>query len=214
MTIKWGDPIECNGVRPDWLRDDEQQIAFQDHYGDWYGDAAKVPWFARELDIEQPQHIRLPAGHPAYVALARGFTPWSGGESAPDDWDGGTVLVLDGCGTPAQWKDPREINTAKLENWSGEGNAVQIIGYRKRVVHTDGTRSGGQPPSDTVEIKRMTEAEFAERFKGLVREPALSPAFKVVQALGLIESRAERFTRETGHAVTEAVEAALNWKGE
>lgn len=20
MTIKWGDPIECNGVRPDWLR--------------------------------------------------------------------------------------------------------------------------------------------------------------------------------------------------
>ena len=22
MTIEWGDPIECNGVRPDWLRDD------------------------------------------------------------------------------------------------------------------------------------------------------------------------------------------------
>jgi hypothetical protein len=32
--------------------------------------------------------------------------------------------------------------------------------------------------------------------------------------LGLVESRSERFTRETGHEVTEAVEAALNWKGE
>ena len=214
MTIKWGDPIECNGVRPDWLRDDEQRIAFQDVDSEWYGWETQVPWVARELNAESPLAIRLPADHPAYVALARGFTPWSGGESAPDDWDGDTVLVLDGYGTPRQFEKPREVSVVSPDGWSGRLNAAQIIGYRKcnTEPHLARIEVEGSAPVEGVFIKRMTETEFAERFKGLVREPALSPAFKVVQALGIIETTAERFTRETGHAVTEAVEAALNWK--
>lgn len=43
---------------------------------------------------------------------------------------------------------------------------------------------------------------------------ATNTVISVLGDLGLIrpETTAERFTRETGHAVTEAVEAALNWK--
>jgi hypothetical protein len=153
MTIKWGDSIECNGVRPDWLRDDEQRIAFQDHHGDWYGDATNVPWFARELDIEQPQHIRLPADHPAYVALASGFTPWSGGESAPDDAD-----LMNGALLRNGTELHGNVSTLRYDH---EGNGGDVIGYRKRAAHTDGTRPGGQPPplATFVPVKRMTEAE-------------------------------------------------------
>jgi hypothetical protein len=207
MTIKWGDPIECNGVRPDWLRDDEQRIAFQDHHGDWYGDA--TTWFARELDSEQPQHIRLPVDHPAYVALARGFTPWSGGESAPGDWDGGDVLqrceLKASSAGPISWVWP----------WrAGASEEYDIIGYRKRAVHTDGSRSSGQPPplATFVPVARMTEAEARDWIVNHTYIESTAHILHALGQLGLVETTAERFTRETGHEVTEAVEAALNWK--
>ena len=209
MTIKWGDPIECNGVRPDWLRGrvtcDLKTAAGWGSaaYYDSENDAEDWAWSHRPGD-PNVTHIRLPADHPAYVALARGFTPWSGGESAPDDWDGGDVLLRDGT----EW--------AHYPTWTDCGTR-SIIGYRKRVeygaVDTDGSRSG-----DTVEVRRMTEDQWRvvimNKSNLEKKSRATNTVISVLGDLGLIrpETTAERFTRETGHAVTEAVEAALNWK--
>lgn len=67
----------------------------------------------------------------------------------------------------------------------------------------------------TVTLKRMTEAEARVAF--LKRQPWQSNEQNFVESLrhlGLIreETLAERFTRETGHKVTPAVEAALEWE--
>lgn len=179
MTIKWGDPIECNGVRPDWLRDGERL--------QWAHSLNASPRWTETLSDElnfatgkphQISHIRLPADHPAYVALARGFTPWSGGESAPDDWDGGAVLLRDG----EVWTHP--------VTW-GDCGTRSVIGYFKHC-------------RDYVRIVPFTRAEW----------DAVPDYTAWAQSVGLIrpETLAERFTRETGYEVTEAVEAALNWK--
>lgn len=218
MTIKWGDPIECNGVRPDWLRG-RQPLSVDtgldrgwlyEDVSDYAADAPVEDWcWSHKPCILR---FKLPADHPAYVALARGFTPWSGGESAPDDWDGGEVLSRGaGIFKHAEGMDWRYAHTG---NGPVRGD---IIGYRKRVeygaVHADGSRSGGQPPSRFVNPPNLTEAEVRDLVGGH------DAAHRMVEALrerGQLrpETVAERFTRETGHAVTEAVEAALNWKGE
>lgn len=208
MTIKWGDPIECNGVRPDWLRDDAPCAIDQ---GDGLLDN---DWTAEEWSWwDGIRAFYLPADHPAYAALARGFTPWSGGDSAPDDWDEGEVLSRGaGIFKHAEGMDWRYAHTG---NGPVQGD---IIGYRKRVeygaVHADGSRSGGQPPRDTVEVRRMTEAEARDWIMNHTYTESEAHILHALEQLGLVETTAERFTRETGHAVTEAVEAALNWKGE
>lgn len=209
MTIKWGDPIECNGVRPDWLRDDDT-IRFENTPDTWLTNRADFfGWAAAQGRYDHcPLSIQLPADHPAYVALARGFQPWIGGERAPDDWD---------ATQPVLFRNGEELVSGKF-NWAipllpsiGETGA-DIIGYRKRVeygaVHTDGSRSGGQSLApDPVRIAPMTLDEW----KTIQFHPGTTAW---AQSVGLIrpETLAERFTRETGHAVTEAVEAALNWK--
>lgn len=82
MTI-FGEPIEVNGVRPDWLKDDEI-ITVEYANGDG--------WSA----------FKLPADHPYYIVQAyntehkANFTYWPGGESAPDDWDHGVVMLRNG----------------------------------------------------------------------------------------------------------------------
>lgn len=220
MTIKWGDPIECNGVRPEWLRG-RQPLSVDtglpssrwlyEEVDDVSSDAPVEDWAWSHSDGE-PNILRfkLPAGHPAYVALARGFTPWSGGESAPDDWDGDrapNILLRNG-------ETRRSVSSwAWRENSSKAAHATDcdVIGYRKRAVHTDGTRSGGQPPSDTVEIKRMTEAEARQWIDDFAYSESSAHILHALEQLGVVQSRAERFTRETGYEVTEAVQAALNW---
>lgn len=218
MTIKWGDPIECNGVRPDWLRDDEP-AEIENSPREWLEWSGCV-WH------NFVTAIRLPADHPAYVALARGFTPWCGGESAPNDWDGDraqNILLRNGSTrkSVSSW--------AWRENSSRAGHATDfdVIGYRKRNTRFDEPHLArveveGSAPVEGVFIKRMTNdeaTEFANKaaFDGLGHTApcyAASGAHACLKALGLIrpETTAERFTRETGHAVTEAVEAALNWK--
>ena len=205
MTIKWGDPIECNGVRPDWLRDGERlQWAHCLNASTLWTETLPDELNFATGKPHQISHIRVRHDHPAYVALARGFKPWSGGESAPDDWDGGDVLLRDGTEWP------------HYPTWTDCGTR-SIIGYRKRVeygaVDTDGSRSG-----DTVEVRRMTEdqwrAVIMNKSNLQKKSRATNTVISVLGDLGLIrpETTAERFTRETGHAVTEAVEAALNWK--
>lgn len=80
-----------------------------------------------------------------------------------------------------------------------------------------------EPPSDTVTIPRMTEAEAREWYIGLRWRSVTSGSYEsavvgALQSLGIIrddETPLERFQRETGHTVTDdarpAVEAALAW---
>lgn len=243
MTIKWGDPIECNGVRPDWLRDGEP-AEIENSPGEW------LEWKGCSWH-KFIGGLRLPADHPAYIALARGFTPWSGGESAPDDWD---------ATQPVLFRD-RFAHTGAAWHWGhcDTDHPRDIIGYRKRVeygaVDTDGSRSGGQPihlrgsiirrsdgsikvsncdfenidfgefvtalaglKADTITIAQMTEEQWRavimNKSNLAKKSRATNTVISVLGDLGLIrpETTAERFARETGHAVTEAVEAALNWK--
>lgn len=219
MTIKWGDPIECNGVRPDWLRDDERVCDIDPGCATNGKERAAKHWNWRLIKA-----FCVRSDHPAYVALARGFHPWSGGESAPDDWDATQPVILrNGIVMEApvtSWRHP----------WNDQADCGNhdIIGYRKRVeygaVHTDGSRSGGQPshlarieaegsaPVEGVFIKRMTEAEARQWIDDFTYSESSAHILHALGQLGLVESRAERFTRETGYEVTEAVEAALNWK--
>ena len=215
MTIKWGDPIECNGVRPDWLRDGERL--------QWAHSLNASPRWSETLSDElnfatgkphQISHIRLPADHPAYVALACGFHPWSGGESAPGDWDGEAVLLRDGSiarNVGSNWQRGYNGNPSLLAH-------LDIIGYRKRTTRFDEPHLArieveGSAPVDGVFIKRMTEAQARDWIMNHTYTESEAHILHALAQLGLVESRAERFTRETGHAITEAVEAALNWKG-
>lgn len=67
-----------------------------------------------------------------------------------------------------------------------------------------------QPDPDTVTIKRMTEDEARKWING---KWGTIVSMAILRDLNLIreETREEQFTRATGHAVTPAVDAALNW---
>lgn len=57
------------------------------------------------------------------IATSRGFTYWPGGESAPEDWDGGEVLDAYGGVNGPDW----------IGRWTNIGEGYpNIIGYRKR----------------------------------------------------------------------------------
>jgi len=120
---KWGGPIEVNGVRPEWLGDDELTVIklSMDSYG-----TGPQELHVRQIWWESTSAIRLPRDHPAYNALAAGFTPWGGGESAPDDWDGGEVLFADGDAGSIFKDSPC---------WNHDDPCPSdIIGYRKRAI--------------------------------------------------------------------------------
>ena len=135
---------------------------------------------------------RLPADHPYYTVKRHNtehgthLVLWLGGENAPDDWDRGVLFRNGQASNLAPWC------------WRNTGYPGDIIGYIRKAeygrVHTDGSRSGGQPVStpdpDTVTIKRMTEAEAREHFPK-------TDAVLAMRILGLIreETREERFKK-------------------
>lgn len=97
---EFGPEIPLDGKRPDWLTDGDQIIAFEDDNGDWYGLGLSI-WYARELDIERPRALRLPHDHAYYLATSKGFTYWPGGETAPEDYDGGEIIYRSGSVKPS-----------------------------------------------------------------------------------------------------------------
>jgi hypothetical protein len=127
MTTQYGNSIEVNGVRPDWLRDETIRYATTVENSS-LGASDIEPrvhhnWTAGQWACVA--RIALPADHPYYTASAADFTYWPGGESAPDDWDGnaryGGVLLRDGrCGMVGYWY------------WQPHQPSADIIGYRKR----------------------------------------------------------------------------------
>lgn len=109
--IVWGEPIEVSGVRPEWL---EGQFSYRAASGvtRWYGPVVGYSGW------NTVGAIRLPATHDYYKAISRGFTYWPGGESAPEDWDGGLTLMSDGRICAGHIWRHNEFD--------------DIIGYRKR----------------------------------------------------------------------------------
>lgn len=140
----WGPEIEVNGVRPTWLRP-----VFRTQ---WYGPGMTDQWWNRNAsggttlrtlqwgpDITA---IRLPADHFAYVAIERGFEPWGGGDSAPEDWDGGDVLRVGNAKFSGErlaqpyYTSPWESNQ-RWHTYQGTEhgkNLCDIIGYRKKAA--------------------------------------------------------------------------------
>lgn len=264
MTINWGREIPVDGKRPAWLAENvrvgvgtKNSVA----YGIWYGAInSDTIWYAREI-LGDVISIVLPADHFAYKALDAGFEPWGGGDEAPEDWDGGRVLLSNGNVVG------RIMHT---DQWSGftVHGWCHIVGYRKKAeaaalhpgapVFVNGNHAGHECKdawaivergpdafgrydvafhagltakvsasdlsprpveapvnADTVTLNRMTEAQAREHW-GVDDMPAphRDAFIDVLSMLGIIrpETDAERFERETGHEVTPAVEAALNWR--
>lgn len=142
----------------------------------------------------------LPEDHPYYLATEKGFTYWPGGDGAPGDWEPGSPVLF------------RNGDQPKQGEWAwgpGDGDYI-IIGYKRKAeaLPTD---------TDTVTIKLMTERQWRDLIiseSGLADfSRAANSTIRALRTLGIIreETRAERFARETGYVVTEAVDAALEW---
>ena len=115
MTV-WGEPIEVNGKRPAWLADDDR-VNFDGI------DRAAARW-----KYNGTGSYRLPADHWAYPVIAKGFTPWAGGDSAPDDWDGDEYGVLS--------RDGLTVGR-RARSWRDFGDDATIIGYRTKPTDMD-----------------------------------------------------------------------------
>lgn len=163
MTEQWGDPIDVNGVRPAWLRDEVKVLPFWDGGMGWYcwegGASAKcVAGWPRVTKI------RLPADHWAYPVIAKGFTPWDGGDHAPDDWDGGKVLRA-GDGTP--WVAP--WGQAPWHWAQGD-----IIGYKRKEAQMDDAPEWAIARVDELTEECLVSDAFA-RYIASKEEPPLDP---------------------------------------
>lgn len=117
---EWGDALPNTKTKPAWLADDEIV-----KYGHAIGQASEFAW-GGSYDT---YHVR--ANHPFYVVqknnAERGtnFTYWPGGDEAPADYDGGSVLLENTCiveraiEPSTQWK-------------AGKGMYSRVIGYTKK----------------------------------------------------------------------------------
>lgn len=201
--MEWGEAIEVNGVRPDWLPDDEV-ISFSTGGVDFH------PWSDSDRGARAGggwawsiiRGMRLPADHPYYTVQAHNaehgtnFAYWPGGDNAPDDWDGGPVLNRGGD----IFEDARGMDWRDC-HFEGRPSGGDIIGYTRKPVE--------KSVEDHVSVKRITESEADK----LMRDCDYD-IVKVLGSLGIIRpcTREERFTQETGITVTPDVRAALQWK--
>lgn len=185
--ITWGGPIDAaNDGKPlPWLKEDERVKCYWGSGSQYEG---METWVHCVCGWNKGFQIKLPADHPYYLATERGFTYWPGGDSAPNDWDGGHVFLENGnmCPQPGTWKHGVDRN---------------IIGYRKR---TEAAEDNG----DYVRVKRMTVSEYQRDDNG-----SLSWARRV----GIIreETPLEQFEREFGalnHESRHAVSAFIAWQ--
>lgn len=198
--IEWGNAIQVDGVRPDWLRDDGK-IAARGQF-DWYAPA--------DLDVDitwcQMTEIKLPANHAYYAATSRGFKYWPGGADAPSDWDGGVVLVQDGGGKfDRHIYKPRTIRRPDPRNWAGIGSSVPIIGYKAKQA------------SNTVTLEQMTEDEALamvetlmprRQWTDIIGAAHHAAIMRYLRVNGLIRepTEAERIAGKTGLTVEQVQE--------
>jgi len=126
--VQWGDPIPVDGQRPTWLADDDLIQWSESAERLWLPRRGINASFYDQSDYDENiKFIRLPVDHWAYPAIQKGFTPWQGGEAAPDDWDGGQVLHRQ----PTARTDGRSNHHWIHGTPGGLHSASDIIGYRK-----------------------------------------------------------------------------------
>lgn len=131
-----GPEIKIEGKRPEWLKDDEKIGIVWKHGERW--DNLNTPVdcvYGWEGSVVA---IMLPVDHPYYLATEKDFTYWPGGESAPDDWDGGSVLLRSG--------DAEGYGAI----WYHIGDETDIIGYSRKAK------------ADAVYINPITRTEAYE----------------------------------------------------
>lgn len=145
-----GADIPINGARPEWLKDGEK-IGIVWGHERWDNlDTLAEHVYGWEHSI---QAIRLPADHPYYLATAKGFTYWAGGESAPVDWDGGEYLYRSGMVSEYSSPDWFWSNRNPKSTWE-----LDIIGYRRKAEPAMADTSTLDP---FVADETETEAEFS-----------------------------------------------------
>lgn len=104
-------------------------------------------------------------------ALPEGMVPWAGGDSAPEDYDGGLVLLRDGS----------EIWPKGIMDWMHLDNGADIIAYTPK-------RATPSPaPSDTLREPWMialtyalSEADRMESIGAMVKSADLRAALKAL----------------------------------
>jgi hypothetical protein len=131
------------------------------------------------------------------MALDAGYEPWGGGDVAPADWDHTDDVIL---------RNGDYGDGVCVTDWRHSNEQWDIIGYRKRAEQAADTV--------TVPILTLQEVEDARVAYFNDNNRGESSALFYARRWGLLreETRAERFTRETGFEVTDAVEAALEWE--
>jgi hypothetical protein len=153
--IVWGDEIPVNGVRPTWLRGCDL-VDLKTSEGWRYSksgvsrDPKRYSW-AHVDGTPCILSIRLRPDHSYYTATTEGFTYWPGGNEAPEDWDGGEVLLRrDGC-----------LRSPHLRS---------IIGYRKRAETTSIDDFARHLSTQIAELDRLRkrETELIEANNALV----------------------------------------------
>src|SRR3546814_11536349 len=99
--------FRSNG-RPSWLLDTETVVDIKTNYG-WRcsdGGAGAPPY---QWSWKVIKAIRLPADHAYSLATDTGFTYWPGGESAPEDYDGGEIIYRSGSVRSAERRVGKEV---------------------------------------------------------------------------------------------------------
>ena len=203
--VVWGEPIEVNGARPSWLKPDDGDGGEIKYRGKWFPQIGKYgnwAWGGVEA-------IRLPASHPYYTVQrynadhGTSFVYWPGGDAAPADWDGGTILTFRGIDEFGDW----------VQDWDRTDGTFDIIGYTSRTEPQPATDD-----SDYVRVKRMTEAEASEIWNAERRvnkagsTTTVRSFLDVLTELGVIKpepTEAERIAAKTG-LTPEQVQAVLD----
>jgi hypothetical protein len=155
--IVWGAEIPVNGVCPTWLRTSDT-VDLKTSEG-WRYSKSGVAGDPRTYSWTQADgtpcilSIRLRPDHSYYTATTEGFTYWPGGNEAPEDWDGGEVLLRDGC-----------LRSPHLRSSSS------IIGYRKRAETTSIDDFTRHLSTQIAELDRLRkrETELIEANNALV----------------------------------------------
>lgn len=208
--MKFGPEIATEKVRPAWLLDtDTIQFCVG---GDWADKPAGYPadnrWSYYIISA-----IRLPDDHPYYLATSKGFTYWPGGESAPDDWDGGYVLLRNG------------YSEGYGLIWYHYQSEADIIGYRRKaapnaetIAAIDEIQAGDLASFDAI-ADLMDDLNDQVKIAKVTRAEAYEDGLDIptLEKLGLLkeETLLEKFEREHGgldNNQRDIVEAFINWQ--
>lgn len=221
MTTEWGAPL--TGAQMEALRD--AGLPCNTYYQTEYNCMAGIEWCGGG-DLDSPRRHRLPADHIAYTLLNAGWLDgrnvrlWFGGETAPDDWDGKEVLLLNGAAATPMSENSRAWVSLIIAYIAKDETKVDPV-YTVRAGTPEACPSilggyGAAAEPETVTIAKMTEAE-AKAWCMTFRHNDRYAAYDALDKLGLLKptpkpTRAERFTAATGIAVTPEILQALEFE--